>query len=120
MVIVGCVTLSTSVADLPATRKLVPDDRANSAFFKGCASGIFPGHIATCVCPGDGCHTNFCALRLPDVHTTQRPKIKRFITIPKSSRLTNCASSIFKQFMTLTHVQAYQDHVLGVLSAIRK
>jgi hypothetical protein len=81
MVIVGFVTLSTSVADLPATRKFIPDDRANSAPFAGCASGGLPGHIGVCEYPGDGRQSDFCALRLSDGHTTQKAKIKSFITV---------------------------------------
>ena len=47
----------------------------------GAASGTVPGHIGTCVCPGDGCHTDFCALRPPHANTIQRAKIKGFVTI---------------------------------------
>jgi hypothetical protein len=49
----------------------------------GCASGTAPGHIGICVCPGDGCQPFVCARRPPHANTTQRTKIKGFITILK-------------------------------------
>jgi hypothetical protein len=47
----------------------------------GCASGTAPGHIGICVCPDDGCQAFVCALKPPHANTTQRTKIKGFITI---------------------------------------
>src|SRR6267143_293490 len=81
MVIVGCVTLSTSVAGFPAIKNFVPDDKANSFSFTGCASGGVSGHIRTWVCPGEGCQSSFCALKSPDMQIKQTAKIKRFIPI---------------------------------------
>src|SRR6266702_1053429 len=78
---VGRVTLLTPTAGLPPGRKSFPDVSAYSGPATGCGSGAAPGHIGICVCPGDGCHTGFCALRLPTPNTTQRAKIKGFITI---------------------------------------
>src|SRR5205807_6127681 len=82
-VIVGRDTLLTPTAGLPATRHSFPVVVANSGPATGWGSGTLPGHIGTCVCPDDGCHTGFCALRLPNPDTTQRTKIKDFITIPQ-------------------------------------
>ena len=73
----------TPTAGLPATRNSFPVVFATSGPATGCGSGTLPGHIGTCVCPGDGCHTGFCALRPPNADTTQRAKIKSFMTIPK-------------------------------------
>ena len=48
------------------------------------ASGTDPGHIGSCVCPGDGCQTGVCARKSPNPNTTttQRAKSKGFIQIP--------------------------------------
>jgi hypothetical protein len=53
----------------------------------GCGSGATPGHIGICACPGDGCHTAFCALRLPNAAITQRAKIKGRIAISPRGRI---------------------------------
>src|ERR1700733_1584664 len=47
----------------------------------GCASGTAPGHIGICVCPGDGCQTDVCALTPPDANRTQRAKSKGLVII---------------------------------------
>src|SRR5438876_11749682 len=77
---VGCETLTTKTNGLPATTQSVLDKTASGPG-TGCASGTAPGQIGTCVCPGDGCQTFVCALRPPHANTTQRAKIKVFITI---------------------------------------
>ena len=64
---------------LPATRST--NVLTYSGPGTGCASGTAPGHIGTCVCPGDGCQTGVCALRPPHANTTQRAKIKGFIRV---------------------------------------
>src|SRR5579863_8266571 len=79
---VGCVTLLTPTAGLPATRNSFPVVLATSGPAAGCASGAAPGHIGTCVCPGDGCQVVCCALTPPNANTTQRARIIGFITIP--------------------------------------
>src|SRR6266566_7150977 len=86
-VIVGRVTLNTPTTGLPAISPSFPDDAVvTSGPATGWGSGTVPGHIGTCVCPGDGCQTGVCALRPPHAKTTQRAKskafIKGFITIP--------------------------------------
>src|SRR5580658_3811814 len=80
---VGRVTLLTPVAGLPVSIHGFAVVSANSGPATGWGSGTLPGHIGTCVCPGDGCHTGFCALRPPNADTTKRAKIKSFMTIPK-------------------------------------
>jgi hypothetical protein len=37
----------------------------------GCGSGTAPGHIGSCVCPGDGCQTLVCALKPPQAKAMQ-------------------------------------------------
>src|SRR5207244_12857502 len=69
-VIVGCETLTTKTNGLPATTQFVLDKTASGPG-TGCASGTAPGQIGTCVCPGDGCQTFVCALRLPHAKTMQ-------------------------------------------------
>src|ERR1035441_3243117 len=69
-------------AGLPATSHPFPDVVATSGPATGWGSGTVPGHIGTCVCSGDGCQTGVCALRPPNANTTQRAKIKGFITLP--------------------------------------
>src|SRR6266403_5959230 len=55
---------------------------ATSGPVTGWGSGTVPGHIGTCVCPGEGCQPGVCALRPPHANTTQRAKSQGFITIP--------------------------------------
>src|SRR6266481_1836559 len=81
MVIVGRETWATRTHGLPATRESVTVVVSSSVPPTGCASGGFPGHIGTCVCPGDGCQVVCCALAPPNANTTQMPKIKGFITV---------------------------------------
>src|ERR1035441_6414422 len=54
---------------------------AHSGLETGCASGAAPGHIATWVCPGEGCQTFVCARTSPNANTAQRARIKDFILI---------------------------------------
>jgi len=42
----------------------------------GCGSGAAPGHIGTCVCPGEGCQTLVCACSLQNTNALQRATIK--------------------------------------------
>src|SRR5437016_749403 len=69
---VGCETLSTS-----------PGSGMVSVLGGGpnCASGTVPGHIGTCVWPGDGFQPGFWANRLLDANTTQRAKMKGVVTL---------------------------------------
>src|SRR5204863_1120609 len=67
---VGCETLTTKTNGLPATPQSVLDKTASGPG-TACASGTAPGQIGTCVCPGDGCQTFVCALRLPHAKTMQ-------------------------------------------------
>jgi hypothetical protein len=66
---------------LPATVSSLPVVFASSGPGTGCASGTGPGHIGTCVYPGDGCHAGVCACRTANPETTQRAMIKGFLTI---------------------------------------
>src|SRR5438132_11152656 len=68
---VGCETLTTKTNGLPPTTQSVLDKTASGPA-TGCASGTAPGHISTCVCPGDGCQTFVCALRLPHAKTATK------------------------------------------------
>lgn len=67
---------------LPATSDAVTVVVMSSGPGMGCASGAAPGHIGSCVCPGDGCQAGVWALRPPHANTTQSTKIKGFMTIP--------------------------------------
>src|SRR5438093_9009348 len=67
---VGCETLTTKTNGLPATTQFVLDKTASGPGTGG-ASGTAPGQIGTCTCPGDGCQTFVCALRLPHAKTMQ-------------------------------------------------
>ncbi|MEA3116017.1 MAG: hypothetical protein QOG58_5816, partial [Caballeronia sp.] len=44
-------------------------------------SGGVPGHIGTCVCPGDACQVVGCACKAPNAKTAQTVKTLRFIRI---------------------------------------
>src|SRR5579883_1896629 len=79
-VMVGCETLSTPITDLPATRNSLPELLANSGPATECASGAFPGQIATWVCPADGCQTAPC-VRIAADGTRSRRADKDRITI---------------------------------------
>jgi hypothetical protein len=46
--------LSTPTHGLLATSDSLPAAVTVSGFLTGCASGVFPGHIGICVCPGEG------------------------------------------------------------------
>src|SRR5262249_52631090 len=50
----------------------------------GCAPAPAPGHIGTCVCPGDGCQAGVCAPRPKDADTKQTATIKGFIAFKLS------------------------------------
>src|ERR1051325_11525850 len=85
---VGCETLTTKTNGCSATTHggeagsgLL--DKTASSPGTGCTSGTAPGQIGTCVCPGDGCQTFVCALRLPHATTTQRAIIRIFFTSPQ-------------------------------------
>lgn len=58
------------------------------------ASGTVPGHIGTCVWPGDGCQPGFWANRLLDANTTKRARIKGLITIPTVEGYTRTNSRL--------------------------
>ena len=77
---VGRETLPTSIHGLPATNSVTVLEISGPA--TGCASGAVPGHIGTCVCPGEGCQTGVCALKEPNVITTKRAKSKGLVTVP--------------------------------------
>src|ERR1051325_12242920 len=73
---VGCETLTTKTNGCSATTHggeagsgLL--DKTASSPGTGCTSGTAPGQIGTCVCPGDGCQTFVCALRLPPAKAMQ-------------------------------------------------
>jgi hypothetical protein len=72
-VIVGRATLDTPTTGLQAISPSFPDDGvATSDPTTGCASGTAPGHIGTCVCPGDDCQAGVCPFRPPNANITQR------------------------------------------------
>src|SRR6187401_2331650 len=73
---VGCETFTTKTNGLSATTHSREAgsgllDKTASRPGTGCTSGTAPGQIGTCVCPGDGCQTFVCALRLPHAKTMQ-------------------------------------------------
>src|ERR1017187_4819205 len=82
-VIVGRVTLLTPITCRPATRNVFPDGSTTSGPLTGCGSGAAPGHMGTCLCPGDGCQAPSCGTRRPSKNAPHRVKIKGFITVPR-------------------------------------
>src|SRR5258708_4535740 len=112
---VGRVTLNTPTTGLPAISPSFPDDGVvTSGPATGCGSGTAPGHIGTCVCPGDGCQAGVCALRPPDANTTQRAKSKGFITIPSEAGYSKTTSRLKNAHL----VRKSSTDEMGVWTAI--
>src|SRR3954467_13986801 len=78
---VGCETLPTAIQGLPATSEFVTTVVSFSRPVRGCASGTGPGHIDTCVCPGDGCQAGVCAVTSSHANAKQVAKITGLIII---------------------------------------
>src|SRR6185312_1788869 len=76
---VGCDTLLTAIAVLPAIRPLLV--LAYSGPGIGLAPGGVPGHSGICACPVAGCQTSVFACALPHATSRNRAMGHHFMTL---------------------------------------